>query len=113
MEMARHPILRKARDDRASHPRLSAITPAQGLICVRSDPWAAPELGNNYLVGDCPDRVRSNPRITTSRIVAAQGRLVTTESGSVYLLGEADPAYVEFLKSIGRELDESNPVTVT
>lgn len=61
---------------------------------VRSDPWSAPA------------------RIRTSRIVAAQGRLVTTESGSVYLLGEADPAYVEFLKSIGRESDEANPVKV-
>lgn len=79
---------------------------------VRSDPWSAPELGKNYLVGDCPERGRAKARITTSRIVAAQGRLVTTESGSVYRLGAANPAYVEFLKSIGRELDEASPVKV-
>lgn len=54
----------------------------------------------------------SHKMITTSRIVRSEGRIVTTKSGSVYQLGTVDHGYVEYLASIGRTLDEANPVKV-
>lgn len=89
---------------------------------VKADPYSAPEVASAYLCGVCPERVADKSRakvpgtshkmITTSRIVRSEGRLVTTKSGSVYELGTVDPGYVEYLRSIGRTLDEANPVKV-
>lgn len=50
-------------------------------------------------------------RIITSPIVAVNGRTITTESGSVYLLeGDPDPHYVAWLAQRGHTLDSGNPI---
>ena len=50
--------------------------------------------------------------VTTSRIASSVDRLVQTRS-RVYLLdGPPAPSYVEYLESIGYELDEAHPVKI-
>ncbi len=80
--------------------------------CVTAvDPWAAPETGASLggYVYNHPNHIDGTP-IVTSRIVETEGRFVTTYTGSVYELGEPAPLYVEYLKTIHKELDPINPV---
>jgi hypothetical protein len=81
-------------------------------------------LANWELVGSRAQRVRPHfapahlsgfvdldgECIITSKVVAAEGRTVTTHSGSRYLLGSPLPAYVDWLAGLGLELDDENPL---
>lgn len=77
---------------------------------VTVDPYAAPELGRQYLTGLCPERGRSGDRIRTSRIVKADGRLVTTASGRTYEVGKPSAEYLRFLEEAGLIYDEDKPL---
>ena len=55
---------------------------------------------------------RDGKSIRTSPVVAAAGRIVTTHSGSRYILGEPMEAYVDWLRGLGVELDDENPLGV-
>jgi hypothetical protein len=50
--------------------------------------------------------------ILTTRIINIQGRVVTTRSGTVYLLGEPDPDYVKWCLEHGHHdpRDHANPI---
>ena len=50
--------------------------------------------------------------ITTSYVEKAEGRTITTHSGTVYELGEIDPVYLKALKKSGIDYDPDNPVKV-
>jgi len=50
--------------------------------------------------------------ITTSRPIRSEGRIITTINGSQYELGQPSPEYIQYLKKIGRELDEVNPIKI-
>lgn len=68
-------------------------------------------LSASGLVTEHPDFLPGS-LITTSNIVAAHGRRMTTQSGSVYVLtGDPDPEYMEYLEIIGKSMDPDNPVT--
>lgn len=92
-------------------------------FAVRIEHWAvadahgaseyeAPESRPRALVG----RVFGHPRkqngefVKTSEIVEVIGRRVTTASGTVYLLGQVDPMYADYLLEQGRVLDEDEPI---
>ena len=51
-------------------------------------------------------------KITTSPVVKAESRVITTRSGKVYMLGEVDPGYLTYLLSIGREYNHESPIRV-
>lgn len=77
-----------------------------------NDPYTPPEHAGLYgEVYDNP-KFENGMHIRTSYPVKSEGRIVTTKGGSQYLLGAANPDYVEYLKGIGREIDEENPVKV-
>jgi hypothetical protein len=76
-------------------------------------PEAQPRRLNGAVFGHPRSRFADGDRVTTSEIVAADGRIVHTASGSTYMLdGEPAPAYVEYLAGIGYALDPENPIKV-
>src|SRR6185369_16286378 len=65
-----------------------------GVVTRTPNPYVAPECGVLCVSGEIKDHpTRGDTDITTSRIVGAEGRLITTSSGSVYRLGEPHPEY--------------------
>lgn len=78
-------------------------------VSQSSDPYLAPELNRDRLAGFRDDEDRP---VVTSRIVKVEGRSITTASGSVYILEEIDPEYLQWLKENGHaEPDYENPIT--
>jgi hypothetical protein len=79
-----------------------------------SDPYAAPEIRTTCLVGRVYGHHREpdGKKVKTSRIVDADGRLVTTSSGTVYRLGRIDPKYRRWLRKEGREYDPGRPILI-
>ncbi len=68
------------------------------------DPWEAPELPLR-IVG-----LLDGERVRTSRVQDSRGRIVITESGSRYLLGEPDPEYLKWLQGHDYRFDPENPI---
>ena len=74
------------------------------------DPWMAPELKLKFVVGILPD----GQKVRTSAIHEANGRLIRTESGSLYeLIGPPNAGYMQWLDSNGRAYDPECPIKVT
>lgn len=73
------------------------------------DPYIAPDLNPGVLVGHRADDPRE---ITTSRIVKAEGRTITTLSGSVYILEDIDPDYLLWLNQNNIPYNHEQPITV-
>jgi len=48
--------------------------------------------------------------VTTGPVVNAEGRVITTSSGSVYKLGSIEPEYREWLKTDTPDWDWKNPI---
>ncbi len=67
------------------------------------NPYLAPEQQALYLHGDVYDRpsYEDGESISTTRIANVDGNVITTRSGSVYLLGEPDPKFIEYCKEQG------------
>lgn len=90
---------------------------------VRIEQWSVdwhggahdpPELWSLHLVGIVyghPTKA-DETRIITSPIKSTKGRLVTTDSETVYELGEPSPAYLAWLREGGIVLDPKEPVKV-
>lgn len=76
---------------------------------MKSDPYKAPEQRAGYLIGT---RETDGKTITTSRIVTAIGRIVTTNSGSTYKLGRIHPEYRKWLREQGIAYDARQPIRV-
>lgn len=88
-------------------PKLTTYTLDNWGVVSTGDWYQAPELQRKILVGT---RREDGKSIHTSFIVGADGRTITTYSGSKVTLGEANPEYIQYLKVIGQELDEENPI---
>jgi hypothetical protein len=80
------------------------------------DPYMPPEAYGIYLSGEIygrGGRFTDGKRVTTSRVVSVDGRLITTQSGSVYeLVGDPEPGYLSYLKETGKEYNKENPIKV-
>ncbi len=68
-----------------------------------SSPYAAPEQQAIYLHGEVFDHpsFQDGKTIGTSRIIDVNGNKITTKSGTMYLLGEPDPEFVEYCEENG------------
>jgi len=76
------------------------------------NPYYPPEAGRQYLAGNVygHPRFEDGHRILTSKPVKADGRLITTFSGSVYQLGKVSDDYLAWLTEHGFKFDEKNPI---
>jgi len=91
---------------------------------MKLEQWAVSNLSGPYTPPECQIRcisgvVSGSPLfedgkfITTSRIVSVEGRVVTTNSGSEYTLGDPDPDYVAWCVENGFDPpSEENPIRV-
>lgn len=79
-----------------------------------ADPYKAPEQIRSHLNGTVEGhhRIPDGESVTTSAIEKTEGRLVTTSSGSIYVLGEPAKEYLKWLSDNGMQMDEENPVKV-
>lgn len=76
------------------------------VVFLSNDPFVAPECNDKCLHGK-----RSDGRyVRTSPIAKVDGRIITTDSGNVYELGEVSEKYLEYLSETGKTLDEQNPI---
>lgn len=73
---------------------------------IKADGYAAPELGRNYLVGQLP----CGRYVDTSYIKSCEGRVVTTQSGSLYRLGRIHSKFRQFLRDEGFEYNPKQPI---
>lgn len=82
-----------------------------------TNPYRAPEQGGGiYLAGtvapgDDPRRPEGGP-ISTSPIVAVEGRIVTTKSGTRYRLGRIKPEFREWMREQGIAWDSREPIKI-
>jgi hypothetical protein len=70
-------------------------------------PYKAPEQNVVRLSGF---RNQDSRRVTTTAIVAVDGREITTYSGSTYILEDIDPDYLKHLDDIGEVYNFDNPI---
>jgi hypothetical protein len=79
-----------------------------------NDPYQAPETLSLKLQGNVYNHpnFRDGDRVCTSSVVEVSARIVQTSSGSIYYLGEPNPKYLEYLKSIDYPFDPKNPIKV-
>ncbi len=78
-------------------------------VTSSQDPYLPPEAQRVRLHGL---RVEDDKEVTTSYIVTVDGRNITTYSGSVYILEEINPDYLQWLKNEGRTHDPDHPIKV-
>ena len=81
------------------------------VVDIPNSPYVPPECKRKCLSGLCPERAQEvyykipkefqEEVIVTSPIHEINGKRITTRSGSIYILGEIDPKYVEYLLSLG------------
>jgi hypothetical protein len=86
-------------------------------VIARGGPYAAPEIHGFGIVGRVsghPNRAKfpDGEAITTSRLVASRGRVVTTESGSRYRLGTPNAEWEAWCVAEGKPLDPKHPVRI-
>lgn len=90
-------------------------------ITGNANPYTPPEAIRISLCGFCPDHPFSSDhlkrnhlkhRVVTSYIVKAEGRIITTYSGSVYKLGFIDPGYRKYLKKTRPNWNWRKPITI-
>lgn len=77
-------------------------------------PYAPPELAGKALVGVVIGHPRKidGSRIKTSTIRTVEGRLVTTWSGTVYLLQDPCPEYREWLREHKPNWNPDRPIVL-
>lgn len=82
------------------------------VVLAGGSPYTAPELRAMCLHGlaDNHPNFPDGKEITTSDIVSADGRVVTTRSRQYLLEGDPSPQYRAYLESSGVALDEKNPI---
>lgn len=78
------------------------------------DPYQAPEIRRDCLIGhvyDDPRGREDGKSVVTSYIVAANGKEITTYSGTVYVLGKPADEYLTWTKEHDIDFDPENPIT--
>lgn len=70
-------------------------------------PWVAPEAQRIHLHGYRDQDPRA---VRTSYVVEVNGREVKTYSGSIYILEDISPEYLQFLEDTGDVYDPENPI---
>lgn len=75
-------------------------------VVTDNDPFKAPEIRGSYLRGTREDELKP---VVTSRIMSVNGREITTRN-TIYVLGEIDLEYLQWIKDDGLEYDYDNPI---
>jgi len=79
-------------------------------------PYTAPEARTAHLQGDVynhpSDKISDGDCVTTSEMVDSSGVVVTTKSGTEYILGTINDEYLKYIKDSGLKYDMLNPVKV-
>ena len=86
-----------------------------GVVYGDAIGFTPPELCDLHAVGIIYDHPAfpDGKLIKTSPVVKADGRALTTYSGSIYILdGSPSQDYLDFLKEIDYEYDDDNPVKI-
>jgi len=83
-------------------------------VVGRRTPYMAPECMTSHLQGNVynhpsPD-VSNGDFVTTSNMVDSSGVVVTTSSGTKYILGTVNDDYLKYIKDSGLKFDPLNPV---
>lgn len=73
------------------------------------DPYKSPEQQAPRLSGF---RNQDKKRVTTSVILSVNGREITTYSGSIYILEDIDPDYLNHLNDTGEIYDPEHPIRI-
>lgn len=79
------------------------------------DEYQAPELSAARLKGNVygDGRFLEGEEIVTSPIACADGRNITTRTGTVYYLeGAPDPAYLSYTSKCGHQYDPEKPIKI-
>lgn len=80
--------------------------------------WSVSYAGTPY---DSPESIRISLRgyrnrekkpVLTSYIVKAEGRKITTYSGSIYILWDIDPDFLQWMKDNNIPYNEQAPITL-
>lgn len=74
-----------------------------------NNPWLAPEANPICLIGFRDDE---NFPVKTTPIVSANGREITTYSGSVYILEDIDHDYLMWCNNNNIVYDYFNPIII-
>jgi len=76
---------------------------------VVGDFFKAPEAQRIRLSGF---RNQDERRVTTSAVELVEGRRITTVSGSIYILEDIDPDYLNWMVDNNYPYDPENPIKV-
>ena len=77
-------------------------------VCMDpNDPYSAPEVSYKCLIGYRGDEELP---VRTSYISKINGREITTASGSVYILEDISPDYLNWMKDMGIVYNPESPV---
>ena len=76
---------------------------------VGDSPYTAPEMRRIRLHGF---RDQDSKAVVTSHVVKVNGREVETASGSIYILEDVSPEYLQFLEETGDNYDPENPIRI-
>lgn len=85
------------------------------VVLSSENPFTAPEATPIRLSGFAHGHpgFKDGDTVTTSPVVAANGRRITTESGRVYeLIGEPPLAYLDHLAKIGHVYNPEQPIVI-
>lgn len=79
---------------------------------ITGNPYRDPEAGGQRLSGEVygDPRACDGKRCLTSPIAAVDGRVITTMSGTRYVLGEPAPEYLWWLNMNNIAFDPENPI---
>lgn len=78
------------------------------VVSSCDDPFAAPELHQQCLLGI---RDSDGKYVRTSPIAKAEGKEITTRSGTLYILEDMDPDFRLWLEEQEIQYDPENPIT--
>lgn len=80
----------------------------------RCTPYQAPETRQRCLHGAVygHSKFKDGTVITTSPIYESDGIIITTASGTIYILKNVDPEYKKFCKENNIKLDLKNPIKI-
>tara|TARA_R110002020_G_scaffold22920_18_gene76926 strand:- start:179 stop:475 length:297 start_codon:yes stop_codon:yes gene_type:complete len=85
-------------------------------VVGQGTPYTAPEAITSHLQGyvyNHPrDKISDGDFVTTSEMVDSSGVVVTTKSGTEYILGTISDEYHKYIKDSGLKYDVLNPVKV-
>lgn len=85
------------------------------LFKESSDPYVAPEMLKRCLAGYVTNhpRISNGKLVETSSIVEANGRFITTSSGSIYYLdGNPDQKYLDWMKEQNYPFNSEDPIKI-